>query len=92
MIPQQFESSDTAFSLNNRKPRLALPAKGHHRIALYWAAETAFTVDEADDPLLESWPFLLIVRTGRIVTAHVDILLKAYDTNEYRRILGVSSI
>jgi hypothetical protein len=26
-------------------------------------------VDEADDPLLEPWPFLLIARTGRIVTA-----------------------
>ena len=31
-----------------------------------------FAVDEADDPLLEhAWPFLLIVRTGRIVTAHM---------------------
>jgi len=26
---------------------------------------------EADDPLLETWPFLLIVRTNRIVTFHV---------------------
>ena len=23
-----------------------------------------------DDPLCETWPFLLIVRTGRIVTSH----------------------
>ena len=28
--------------------------------------ETAFAVDEADDPLLEPWPFLLIARTGRV--------------------------
>ena len=28
----------------------------------------AFAVDKADDPLREIWPFLLIVRTGRIVT------------------------
>ena len=27
-------------------------------------------VDEADDPLSVHWPFLLIVRTGQIVTGH----------------------
>jgi hypothetical protein len=32
--------------------------------------KAALAVDEADDPLLEPWPFLLIDRTGRIVTAH----------------------
>jgi hypothetical protein len=37
-------------------------------------------------------PFLLIVRTERIVTAHVTNLNEACDMNEYRRILGVSSI
>jgi hypothetical protein len=31
---------------------------------------------DADNPILEPWPFLLIVRTGRIVT----------DTCQYRRI------
>jgi hypothetical protein len=36
--------------------------------------------------------FLLIVRTGRIVTAHADILNRGCDINQYRRILGVSSI
>jgi hypothetical protein len=36
-------------------------------------------------------PFLLIVRTGRIVTAHTGTLSHATDMNEYRRILGVSS-
>ncbi len=36
-------------------------------------------------------PFLLIVRTGRIFTAHVFNLLMTCDMNEYRRILGVSS-
>jgi hypothetical protein len=39
-----------------------------------------------DHPLRNSWPFLLIVRTGRIVTVH------GHAMNEYRRILGVSSI
>jgi hypothetical protein len=36
-------------------------------------------------------PFLLIVRTGRIFTAHVTNLIRRCDMNEYRRILGVSS-
>jgi hypothetical protein len=33
--------------------------------------KAALAVDEADDPLLEPWPFLLIDRTGRIFTAHL---------------------
>ena len=41
---------------------------------MHWAAETTFTVDEADDPLLDPWPFLLIVRTRRILTNHVPTL------------------
>ena len=41
--------------------------------------ETAFTVDEADDPSLESWPFLLIARTRRIVTGHVITILRGSD-------------
>jgi hypothetical protein len=36
--------------------------------------------------------FLLIVRTDRIVTAHVLTVRDGYDMNEYRRILGGSSI
>ncbi len=36
--------------------------------------------------------FLLIVRTGRIVTVHVTLISDECDTNEYRRILGYSSI
>ena len=35
--------------------------------------------------------FLLIVRTGRIFTAHVVNLMMVCDMNEYRRIHGVSS-
>jgi hypothetical protein len=37
-------------------------------------------------------PFLLIVRTERIVTAHITNLNNACHVDEYRRILGVSSI
>ena len=36
--------------------------------------------------------FLLIVRTGRIFTTHIPTLKDGCDTNEYRRILGCSSI
>ena len=35
----------------------------------------------ADDPLLDAWPFLLIARTGRIVTAHPVILSRGCDRN-----------
>jgi hypothetical protein len=52
---------------------------------------TTFAADGADDPLRETWPFLLIVRTGRIVTFHANTLRRGCDTDEYRRILGVSS-
>jgi len=59
--------------------------------------EATFSVDEAGHPArieLErrACGFLLIVRTGRIVTAHAVTLAEGYDTHEYRRILGCSSI
>jgi len=40
-------------------------------VPLDGTAKAALAVDEADDPLLDSWPFLLIARTRRIVTGHV---------------------
>lgn len=92
VLLQHLKYVQAAFTLNNRKPRLHLPTTAHSLVSLNRAAEATFSVDEADDPLLETWPFLLIVRTGRIFTAHVISLLMRCDTNEYRRILGVSSI
>jgi hypothetical protein len=64
--------------------------------------EAPFSIDEPrdvvtyvlGDAIQPRWmrePFLLIVRTGRIVTAHVGTLSRTTDMNEYRRILGVSS-
>jgi hypothetical protein len=50
-------------ALNNREHGLQLPPHSHLSIALDRTTEATFTVDEADDPLLESWPFLLIART-----------------------------
>ncbi len=78
VVLEQFKNVDASLTLHNRKSGLALPSDLHHRIAIDRTTKAAFAVDEADDPLLESWPFLLIVRrgflephTGRFVTAHV---------------------
>ena len=48
-----------------------------HRVAMHRDAEAPFAVGEADDPLLETRPFLLIVRTGWVVTAHPSPLFIA---------------
>ena len=79
-------------SLDHAEVRLNLPTQTTTAIPEYRNTEAAFAVDEADDPLLETWPFLLIGRTGRIVTAHLTHPKEGCDMNEYRRIHGVSSI
>jgi len=58
----------TPLSLYDREAWLDLPAETTRRIPEDRNNEAAFAVDKADDPLRETWPFLLIVRTGRIVT------------------------
>ncbi len=84
MIADHLESMKTSLSLNHREPRLALSSHRHHRITVNRTAKAAFPVDEADDPLLKTWPFLLIVRTDRIFTAHVSTQSLSCDMNEYR--------
>ena len=91
-LSDELENMNTPLTLNDDESRLALPRQRHHAVPVNRTAETAFSVYEADDPLLDSWPFLLIARTGRIVTAHVFTLKRGCDTDEYRRILGVPSI
>jgi hypothetical protein len=59
-------------SLNYRESRLNLPAEPTRPILKDRNAEAAFAVDEADDPLRKIWPFLLIVRTNRIITIHAQ--------------------
>ncbi len=65
--------------------------------------EASLTIDESGDPVAQviwdsiqpvrgTGPFLLIVRTGRIFTAHETTKSNGCDMNEYRRMLGVSSI
>jgi hypothetical protein len=55
-------------------------------------AEAALAINKTHGPSAELESFLLIVRTGRIVTAHAATLRTGCDKGEYRRILGVSSI
>ena len=65
---QRVQYLHTPLSLYLGAARLNLPTETTRMIAEDWNAEAAFAVDEADDPLCDTWPFLLIVRTGRIVT------------------------
>jgi hypothetical protein len=83
---QEFESPQALLALDNNESRLHLPSQSHTAVLLDGTTEAAFAVDEADDPLLDSWPFLLIARTRRIVTEHVF-----YHTVRYRGMLGCSS-
>ncbi len=65
--------------------------------------EASLTIDESGHPVTQvAWDpiqpvrgtgsFLLIVRTGRIFTFHAITKSNGCDMDEYRRILGVSSI
>jgi hypothetical protein len=58
-------------SLDHAEVGLYLPTQTTTAVPEDRNTEAAFAVDKADDPLLETWPFLLIGRTGRIVTAHL---------------------
>ena len=78
--------------LDNPKRRLHLPAKRHRPIPEDRAAKTAFPIHETSNPSAVPESFLLIVRTERIVTTHVPTLEDGCHLDEYRRILGVSSI
>ncbi len=48
---------------------LDLPAEPKPGVLHDTHRKASFAVGEPDDPLLESWPFLLIVRTGWVFTA-----------------------
>ncbi len=66
-------------SLNHREGRLHLPADPARMVPEDRNAEATLAVDEADDPLLETWPFLLIARTRRILTCHVPTIRRGSD-------------
>ena len=77
---EEFQCRPRRRCLGDRELVLDLPAEKAPGIAHDRDREAALAVDEADDPLFEPWPFLLIARTGRIVTAHGRTLLRGWDT------------
>ena len=68
---QSMQDIDASLSLDHNEARLDLPTQLRGVVPKERNTEATFAVDEADDPLRETWPFLLIVRTERIVTRHV---------------------
>ena len=71
--------------------RHELPTNSCARVPLNCYVKRTFSVDEASKISIQ--PFLLIVRTDRIFTAHAHTLRRGCDSEgEYCRILGVSSI
>ena len=69
LLEEEIDHSSGDCGLGHRELMLDLPAESTTRVPNHRDREAAFTVDKADDPLLNTWPFLLIVRTGWIVTA-----------------------
>ena len=88
---EEFERRPRRRRLGDRELVLDLPAESTPRVANHGYREATLAVDEADGPLLDAWPFLLIARTGRVVTGHGRTLREGWDS-QYRRMLGVSSI
>jgi hypothetical protein len=71
----------TRLCLYDVERRPYLPAQSHLVIAIDGAAETAFPINEPNDPSSGREPFLLVFRTSHIVTAvHHSTLLRAPDT------------
>ena len=70
LLDERLECRPRARCLSHRELVLDLPAESAPGVANHGNREAALTVDEADDPLLDTWPFLLIVRTGWVFTAH----------------------
>ena len=79
--------------------RLELPpaVSPHHRRTMHRHGEATFAVHKPNDPVgieheARTGSFLLIVRTGRIFTIHMVTQTDGCHMDEYRRILGCSSI
>src|SRR5262245_53181202 len=78
-LDEVLESRPRAGRLRHGELVLDLPARATRRVAYDRDREASLAVDEADGPLLGAWPFLLIDRTGRIVTAHRHIIPEGCD-------------
>src|SRR4051794_5974712 len=68
-LSEEFERRPRGCGLDDGELVLDLPAEPTPGVAHHRDREAPFAVDEADDPLLSIWPFLLIDRTGQIFTA-----------------------
>ncbi len=90
-LDQEFKRRLGKHCLGNRGLMLDLPAeKATEDYALLLSINT-LTVNEADGPLLNTWSFLLIVRTARVVTGHAPPS-PGWTRPSTARIHGVSSI
>ena len=78
-LDEEFEHGDRPERLNDGELMLDLPAESTRRIPDDRDRKASLAVDEADGPLLSTWPFLLIVRTERIFTAHDHTLRTGCD-------------
>jgi hypothetical protein len=70
VLPEELQRGSRRRCLSYGELKLNLPAEPARCILHDGDRETPFAVYEPDDPLLDTWPFLLIIRTDRIVTAH----------------------
>jgi hypothetical protein len=71
---KEFRCGPRGCGLGDRELVLDLPAEEAPAVSHHRDREAALAVNEPDDPLLDAWPFLLIARTGRIVTVHRQTL------------------
>src|SRR5262245_23328898 len=72
----------TRLALYDGECGLHLPSEGHRAVSEDGTTETAFTVHETHQPTGGEESFLLIVRTGWIVTAHRRTLKSGCDIFE----------
>ena len=77
---QLFQNVRTRRRLDDRELRLDLPAEPRAALPKDRHRKAAFAVNEPDHPLLEAWPFLLIVRTGHIVTSTPPTVCRRSDS------------
>jgi hypothetical protein len=79
-LREDFECRPRRCGLDDGEFVLYLPAEPTPGVSHHRDREASFAVDEADDPLLSTWPFLLIDRTAQIFTAHCHIVPNGCDS------------
>lgn len=60
---EQLQRMETSCSLDNRRSGVGVANRASVSGSCGWGTKAPLSVDEADDPLLDTWPFLLIFRT-----------------------------